>query len=148
MPSRIAADGEDRCKLRNKLALCLDFWQPTQLPNELINIVTGKVAPCSINLDQSVSIGKQQVQQFVSSWPEGFHRPIEKKVLTMTASHKQTKIGKKPILDTSFIYSRILCLQSTRDIDMKITMRHELSPVPTALFEDTGDLRYASQRQH
>ena len=49
-------------------------------------------------------------------------------------------------MDPSLIYTRILCLQSCQDIDMKAALTHELCPVPSALFEDTGDLRIAKAK--
>ena len=64
----------------------------------------------------------------------------------MTANRKQMKVGEEIILDTSLIYSRILCLQTSRDIDMNKAMKHELSPIPTSLFDDQGDMHIAKSK--
>ena len=78
------------------------------------------------------------MKKFPEIWPDGFHKPLEKKVVSMLANRKQTKIGKEILLDKSLIYSRILCLQGTRDIYMNLAMKHELSPVQAPLFDDHG----------
>ena len=57
MPARQKADGADREKLHEKLKTCIDPLQPDSHSNELVNILSGRVAPSVVNVDSSVSIG-------------------------------------------------------------------------------------------
>ena len=41
------------------------------------------------------------------------------------------------VYDTSVIYGRVIGIQaSSRDIDIKKVLSHELAPVPTSMFHD------------
>lgn len=41
--------------------------------------------------------------------------------------------------DTTAIYSRVIGIQvSSRELDLKKVLRHELAPVSTSMFNDTG----------
>ena len=35
----------------------------------LINIVSGKIAPASVNVDSAVKIGEEMLEEFEKSWP-------------------------------------------------------------------------------
>ena len=48
---------------------------------KLLNIVNGQLADSTINLDQSLEIGKSQLTKLRSSWPSGFYGTIKKKVV-------------------------------------------------------------------
>jgi len=43
-----------------------------------VNIVTGRIAPSTVNVDKSVEIGKAQLEMFEKDWPAGFQTPIPK----------------------------------------------------------------------
>ena len=43
--------------------------------------------------------------------------------------------------DTDFIYTRVIDLQQSRDINIKEVLTYELSPVPPALIDEGGDMR-------
>ena len=50
-------------------------------------------------------------------------------------------------MDTNLIYSRIIGLQaSSREIDITDFLNHELAPVPTAMFNESGDMRTATAK--
>lgn len=97
--------------------------------------MTGLIASDSVNVDKAVDIGKSQVTIFESSLPQGFYGGISNKVVTMNTSKKSIKAGDKDIFDASLTYSRVLGLQQSRDIDLKDVLEHELSPVPTFMFQ-------------
>ena len=60
----------------------------------------------------------------------------------MLSSKKHVKIGNTKVYDTVLICSRVMGLQmSGRDIDIKNVVQHELAPIPTALFDESGNLR-------
>ena len=44
------------------------------------------------------------------------------------------------------IYARVICLMSTRKLQMEDVLRHELVPVPTAVFLETDDIRPARNK--
>jgi len=57
------------------------------------------------------------------------------------------KVGAVKVFDTNLIYSRVIGLQdSGRDIDINDVLGHELAPVPTSMFDDTGCMRIAKPK--
>ena len=59
----------------------------------------------------------------------------------MAVSKKSIKIDETPIYDTDLIYTRVIRLHQSPDIDIKEVPTGELSPVPPALFDESGDMR-------
>ena len=45
IPARIKSDAQDRRNILHKLQSCIDLMDPTNHPDELVNIVTRRVAP-------------------------------------------------------------------------------------------------------
>ena len=58
----------------------------------------------------------------------------------MAVSKKSTNIHETAIYD-DLIYTRVIGLEQSRDIDIKEVPTGELSPVPPALFNESGDMR-------
>ena len=141
MPSRIRSDGVDREKLKDRLNTCIDPLQPDSHPPGLINVVTGRLCPDNVNVDDSVNIGTKQMNEYELHWPESFNKPLTKQVVLMSVSRKQIKIGQVSVYDTSLIYSRVKRLQQVRDINLKDILLYELAAVPPSMFEDSGDMR-------
>ena len=44
----------------------------------------------------------------------------------------------RQVYDISLIYSRISCLLMSRDVSIDTALRHELSPIPTVMFDGSG----------
>ena len=57
------------------------------------------------------------------------------------SARNRSKLGSKDCYDTDLIYSRVMGLMSSREIDLKELFSHELAPIPTSMFEDNGDMR-------
>ena len=94
MPSRIKADTKDRETLREKLELIIDPLDPEKHQEGLMNVVTGKVVcHSSVNVNNTIMVGKKQMETFEQSWPEGFHDTIPRKVVTMSVGRKSMKAG-------------------------------------------------------
>ena len=74
MPSRIQSDGVDREKLKDRLNTCIDPLQPDSHPPGLINVVTGRLCPDNVNVDDSVNIGTKQMNEYELHWPESFNK--------------------------------------------------------------------------
>ena len=69
------------------------------------------------------------------------------KVETMAVMKKSVKVVDTKVYNTELIYSRVMGLQaSSRDIDIREVMSCELSPVPTALFNDSGEMRITKSK--
>jgi len=62
----------------------------------------------------------------------------------MNTTKKAIRVGGKDVFDMNLIYSRVLGLQQSCDIDFTDVLRNELAPLPTSVFKDTGDIRTAA----
>lgn len=79
--------------------------------------------------------------------PQGFYDIISKKVETMAVMKKSITVGETKVYDTGLIYSRVIGLQaSSRDVNLDEVLSCELSPVPTALFTDSGEMRISKSK--
>ena len=141
MPARKKTDAADRDKLRERLITCIDPLNPDDHQDPLVNIVTGKLAPAAVNVDNAAKIGLQQMKDYEDHWPSSFHKPLSKKVVTMSVSRKHVKVGQEAVYDPQLIYSRVLGLQHVRDINLKDVMSFELAATPPSMFEENGDMR-------
>ena len=139
--ARKTSDGVDRTRIREKLSTCIDPLNPAEHQDGVMNIITGMVHQDQVNVDEAVAIGKKQLAEFESSWPEGFHGSIGTRVKTMSAAKKKVTIGLSSTFDTSLIYSRVMGVAASRDINLKHVFQHELAPVPTSMFDDNGEMR-------
>ncbi len=72
----------------------------------------------------------------------GFYVTIHKPVQTMSLTKKHVTLGEKKVLDTSLIYSGVIGLLQTsnRQVDITDVLSHELAPIPTAMFTDSGEM--------
>uniref|UniRef100_UPI00359005F2 uncharacterized protein n=1 Tax=Myxine glutinosa TaxID=7769 RepID=UPI00359005F2 len=148
MPARIKADAQDRNALREKVELSIDPLDPDQHQYGLVNVVTGKVVVHpSVNVNNAVTLGENQMETFEKSWPGGFHDTITKTVNTMAITRKHLKVGEVKVFDTETIYARAMRLQSDpRSLDADSIMAHELSPYPTSMFDADGQMREAKTK--
>ena len=58
---------------------------------------------------------------------KAFNKTLKNTTVTMSASRKNVIVGDVGVFDTSLILSRVLCLQTVRDIDMKDVMGYKLA---------------------
>ena len=145
---RMKLDEADRANLRNKLELCIDPLDPAQLSEGLVNVVTGQITNhASVNPDHALQFGRHQMEKFHQSLPESFYQPIPKLVNSMATARKHIKVGDHKIINTEALYARAMSLHNTsRELDYTNLMSFELSPVPTAFFNDHGDMRLTSSK--
>ena len=138
--ARIQADAKDKAGLRRKLDYCIDPMDSKEHPEgSIVNIVSGKLAPASVNVENAVMIGETMLEDYEKTWPEVFNSTISKKVETMAASYKLVTIGDSKVYDLNAIYSRVIALLcSDRDVDVNDVFSYELAPVPTAMFMKDG----------
>ena len=64
----------------------------------------------------------------------------------MYVTKKRIKLGSADCFDTNLIYSRVMGLMSSCDVDLKDVFSHEVAPVPTSMFEDSGDMRITTSK--
>ena len=77
--ARIQADAKDRAGLRRKLDSCIDPMDSKAHPEgSIVNIVSGKLAPASANVENAVMIGETMLEDYEKTWPEGFNSTISK----------------------------------------------------------------------
>ena len=144
--ARIKGDDQDRKALRDKWELCIDRLDPEQHPDGLMHIVTEQVVNQS-SVDKAQLVGITQMESFERSWSGGFHDSIKKIVTTMAFSRKHINVGDAKVFDTETIYARAMGLQfSARDLDTTTLMSHELSIIPTSMFDENGNMRNAKTK--
>ena len=132
-PARIRSDAVDRNRIREMLQSCIDPLDPTDQPNNLVvNIVSGRIGPENVSAQDAVEIGRLQMHHYEGSWPAGFNATLSKKV---------ARVGNTIVCDAHLIYSRVVGLQQSRNIQLSDVLNYELSPVPASMFSESGEMR-------
>ena len=83
---------------------------------------------------------------FEKSWPKGFYDTITKSVRTIASATKSSRLGlagsEAVNVDHTLVYARMMdLLSSSRDIRTNDVLEYELTPVPTTLFNEAGEMR-------
>ena len=87
------------------------------------------------------------MEEFERKLPDGFYDSIPMKVETMAVTKKSVKVADSKVYNTELIYSRVVGLQaSSREININEVISSELSPVPTALFSEFGEMRISKSK--
>ena len=144
-PGGMTSDASDRQKIKEALQNYIDPLATDTHPPGLLNVITGLHATDKVNADESIKIGREQMTEFESGWPTSFNKTLTKNVTMMTSAKKSIKFDGKPVYDTELIYTRVICLQQYRDIDITDVLSYELSPVPASLFDESGAMRAQSK---
>ena len=145
--ARIAEDKRGRDGIRQNLDTCIKPLDSAAHPSGIVNVVSGQIGSTEVNVDNAVTIGTEQMKVVESRLPQGLYETITKKVVSMDHARKHVTIGAVKVFDTNLIYSRVIGLQAIRrDIDINDVLGHELAPVPTSMFDDTGDMRIAKSK--
>ena len=97
-------------------------------------------------VEKAVDLWCQQIKSFVKELPSGFHKAIPKQVRLLKSQKKGVCIGDVEIFNTEAIYARIMRPITLGQTTLETALKHELSPVPTALFQDSGDMRFAKAK--
>ena len=61
-------------------------------PEGIVNIFSGGVGPASVNVQDSLEVGREHMSEFESTWPEEFHDTINKKIITRAVTKKSIKL--------------------------------------------------------
>ena len=140
-PGRIKADAIKRENLRKKIEQCINPFDVKSHPTEIVNISTGSINP-SVNVENSVCLGSHQLTAFIGDLPESFTKSITRQVIVPKKDKRSVRVGDIEIFDTEAIYARIMCLIGLNQINLETALKYELSPIPTAMFQDDGKMRY------
>ena len=145
---RMKADLTDKVKLHNFLETCIHPLDSVSHPKSaLCNIYTGQLSETKVNVNKSVDIGTKQMVSFQKLLPDGFRSTIKKEVITMKESGKSgAKKNTAEVYNTDIIFSRVMYLLSADRIQLEDLFKYELAPVPTALFNNTGEGRYPKSK--
>ena len=103
------------------------------------------MSPQNVNVHNALELGNRQMEEFEAGWPASFHKNLKKTVKTMPDVKKSIKIDDTPVYDTELLYSRIIGLQQSREMNIQDVLSYELSAVPSALFDKYGDMRSSSK---
>ena len=144
---RIKSDYEDQSKIKTALDTCIHPLEVKSHPsNVLVNIYTGKESEKSTNVYKAAELGEKQMQQF-QELSDGFRNTLTTKVVLMTsAKDKKKKKDKENSYNTDLIFSRVLLLLGTNQIDFEDLFDFEMAAVPTSLFEESGVARYPKNK--
>ena len=118
---RIDSDNIDRNKIRSTLEKCIHPLDlETHACNKLVNIYSGEESEDSVNVNKAIDIGSKQFKEFQESLPDGFRKPLSSKVVTMTSrkDKKKKKNDYKTEFNTDILFSRVLYLLGTNQIDL------------------------------
>ncbi|KAH3727485.1 hypothetical protein DPMN_053423 [Dreissena polymorpha] len=144
--ARLKADSADRQNIQKKLDTCIDPINPAEHSTGVLNIVSGRIGNECVNVDDALAIGMEQMIAFENTWPEGFHSKLINKVVTMAINQKGVTCEAGTIYDTDLIYGRVIGLMSSRSVDLKDVLSHELSTVPTSMFDNNGNMKKATSK--
>ena len=146
---RIKPAYEDRSKIKTALDKCI---HPSEVKshstNVLVNIYTGEESGKSTNDYKAAELGEEQMQQFQKEPPDGFKNTLTIKGVLMTSAKekKKKKKHKEKSCNTDLIFSHVLLLLGTNQIDFEDLFNFELAAVPTSLFEESGVARYPKNK--
>ena len=100
-----------------------------------------------MNVDDALTIGKQQMEEFERGWPGSFNATIKRLVKTQAESKKAVTIGEERSFDTELVYRRVMEIQASgREIVLDDILPYELAQVPTSMFKATGEPRIAKNK--
>ena len=105
-----------------------------------MNIVNGRLASDQVNVMDTVTIGKEMVNEFERELPSGFYKPLKKKVITLETIKKGVEIGDKTVYDMENLYGCMLVVSQQRKLDLEKVFAYELAPMPFSLFDEFDEM--------
>ena len=88
------------------------------------------------------------MEKFQTDLPDSFRSTLTSKVVLMTSVKDKTKKKKHDEVhyNTDLIFSRVLLLLGTNQIEFDDLFDYELAPVPTSLSDESGLARYPKSK--
>ena len=59
----------------------------------------------------------------------------------MSVTQRKAKIGSDTTVDTELSYAGVMSMSNSRNLDLKYLFEHELQPIQTSMFENSGKMR-------
>ena len=145
---RIKTDQADRQSLCDILDVCIDPLEYASHPDgALMNIVTGQIAHPDVNADNAVSPGHRAMENFKGGWPDLFHCPLGKLVVTMDVKENHVLVGKERVYDQELMYARVIgLLAGSREINFDDVLTVELAAYPPSIFNADGNMNVATSK--
>ena len=108
---------------------------------KLFNIVTGQIAPSTVNVADSLNIGQRMEIDFKNKLPNGFHDPISSPIKNMEVIKTKDTKKLQPTFNLETLFLRILLIGQQRQLELKPLFDYELCSVPPALIDENFCLR-------
>ena len=127
---RIKSDSVDCEKIRSSLQQCIHPLQiESHASNTLVNVYTGEESEPSSNVNKASEIGESQMQQFKNDLPGSFREKLTSKVVLMSSTRDKKKNRKNdaPSYNLDLIFSRVLLLLGTQQIQLDDVFKFELA---------------------
>ena len=138
----------DHESLRYTLSECIDQMDPDSHPADaLINIPTSAIAHTRVNIDDSVTLGQEQLGTYKSSLPEGFYNSIKQKAITFSDTKNAVKVGGTVVIDQEAIFARVIgLLVSQWELDLTDVLSCELAAYTLSMFNPDESMRIATNK--
>ena len=142
--NRRKLDNQDRSKIKAEMQKHTNPLHKET--DDLVNICNGCVADSRVNIHNAKDIGEVMAIKFKQSISDKFYSTLHKEVVTMESMKKCIRLNDgNAVYDREKLFGRLLVLSQTRDISLQDIFMYELAPVPSALFEDYGNMRKSSK---
>ena len=130
------------------MKVSINIFDASQHRDRLVNFVTEKInSDVSVNIDDSIRLGKDQMKNFKKSLPVGFSDTISVKMKTIADGKKGVKAEKKTVLNPEIIYACALAQWHINpDLDFKKLLVYELAPYPTSIFNENRKMHNCNQK--
>ena len=120
----------------------------TTQDEELLNVASGKVAPCDVRMDleRAESLGESELQKYIDQRMQkkemDMFSPIRaQKLKTFSATGKEKRNGEVATLKASSqLLTRMLFLAKIKNLDMTHILSFSLTPIPPSLGNYDGGL--------
>ena len=64
-------------------------------------------------MEKAVELGSKQMKEFENGWPKTFNYKLSRVVKTQVESGKYINLGDTKVLNTEFIYTRVIGIQAS-----------------------------------
>ena len=131
-------DTDDRNHVYEELK---KHFRPLKLTSSsLYNIINGKVANASVNIQETLKMGDSMLLDFRSSLPGGFHAPLKRNVKPMEPI-KCCVAGDKTFYDMASLICRLITVGQHRQVKLQTPFDYALCAVPASIIDEYGFLR-------
>ena len=115
--------------------------------NSLCKIYTGEIAAVDANVKKAFENGRNRQKSFKESLPEVFRSAMKTLVVPIGSKNKRrSKATTEESYDAELLFTRLIYFCSIAEIESEDFFDFELSALPTSLYNETGEPRYAKAK--